>query len=382
MGIKGLTKLLGEQAEDCMKPQEMKNYFGRKIAIDASMCLYQFLIAIRQDGPGGMLTDADGNPTAHLNGIFYRTIRMLENGIKPVYVFDGAAPEMKGGELEKRKKMREKAEAELEEAKKNDDHETIAKMEKRTTRVTRQQNEEAKKLLRLMGVPVVESPGEAEAQCAELCKGGLVYGTATEDMDALTFGTPRLIRHMLSSQARQKVVPIHEFDLSKALAGLDMDMKIFIDLCILCGCDYTNTIRGIGPKKAYNFLKEHKSIEGVIEAIKDQKRYIVPEEGNFLFDAARKLFVTPKVTPAKEVDLKWTEPDADALIKFMSEEKGFNQQRIESGIARIKKSKKAGSQKRLDSFFGAAITKSSKKRKRDTKGKKGTRGKGKKAKRF
>ena len=30
-------------------------------------------------------------------GFFYRTIRMVENGIKPMYVFDGKPPEMKAG---------------------------------------------------------------------------------------------------------------------------------------------------------------------------------------------------------------------------------------------------------------------------------------------
>ena len=43
-------------------------------------------------------------------------------------------------------------------------------------RVTREHNEECKRLLRLMGVPVLEAPTEAEAQCAQLCKDGLVSG--------------------------------------------------------------------------------------------------------------------------------------------------------------------------------------------------------------
>jgi len=351
MGIKGLTKLLGENADGCMRQQEMKSYFGRKIAIDASMCLYQFLIAIRQDGPGGMLTDEDGEPTSHLNGLFYRTIRMAEHGIKVCYVFDGAAPTMKGGELEKRKKLKQEAEAALEKAKAEDNQADIVKFERRTTRVTRKQNEEAKHLLRLMGIPVVEAPGEAEAQCAELCKEGKVYATATEDMDALTFGTTRLVRHMLASQARQKVTPIHEFNLQEALDGLEMDMTTFIDLCILCGCDYTNSIRGIGPKKAFSFLKEHKTIENIIAAIKDQKKYIIPDD--FKFEGARGLFYNPVVTPAADVKLEWKDPDVKGLIDFMCGKKMFNQQRIESGIARLKKSKKAGGQKRLESFFGA-----------------------------
>jgi flap endonuclease-1 len=53
---------------------------------------------------------------------------------------------------------------------------------------------DAKKLLTLMGMPVIEAPSEAEAQCASIVKLGLAYGTATEDMDALTFGTNFLLR--------------------------------------------------------------------------------------------------------------------------------------------------------------------------------------------
>ena len=47
-----------------------------------------------------------------------------------------------------------------------------------------------------MGVPYVEAPCEAEAQCAELVKGGKVYAVGTEDMDTLTFGTNILLRHL------------------------------------------------------------------------------------------------------------------------------------------------------------------------------------------
>ncbi|KAK3603446.1 hypothetical protein CHS0354_009426, partial [Potamilus streckersoni] len=96
MGIQGLAKLLGDHAPSSMKENEIKNYFGRKVAVDASMSIYQFLIAVRQDG--SQLMNEEGETTSHLMGIFYRTIRMIENGIKPVYVFDGKPPEMKSGE--------------------------------------------------------------------------------------------------------------------------------------------------------------------------------------------------------------------------------------------------------------------------------------------
>uniref|UniRef100_A0AAQ5YZT5 XPG N-terminal domain-containing protein n=1 Tax=Amphiprion ocellaris TaxID=80972 RepID=A0AAQ5YZT5_AMPOC len=97
MGIHGLAKLIADQAPGAIKQQDIKNYFGRKIAIDASMCIYQFLIAVRQDG--NVLQNEDGETTSHLMGMFYRTIRMLEHGIKPVYVFDGKPPQLKSAEV-------------------------------------------------------------------------------------------------------------------------------------------------------------------------------------------------------------------------------------------------------------------------------------------
>jgi hypothetical protein len=68
----------------------------------------------------------------------------------------------------------------------------------------------------------LQAPTEAEAQCAELVKGNKVYATATEDMDALTFGSTILLRHMTFSEARK--MPIQEFYLDKVLAGLEMTM--------------------------------------------------------------------------------------------------------------------------------------------------------------
>jgi len=54
--------------------------------------------------------------------------------------------------------------------------------------------EDAKKLVRLLGAPVIEAPGEAEAQCAKIVSNDLAFGTASEDMDSLTFGTNFLLR--------------------------------------------------------------------------------------------------------------------------------------------------------------------------------------------
>lgn len=94
---------------------------GKVVACDASMAIYQFLIATQSFSKMGMagiseLKDADGNLTGHLVGLFHRTVQFMENGIKPVWVFDGKAPDMKSAELEKRKAQKIAAEEEKEEA--------------------------------------------------------------------------------------------------------------------------------------------------------------------------------------------------------------------------------------------------------------------------
>jgi len=287
MGILGLAKLIYDIAPSAVKENEIKNYFGRKIAVDASMSLYQFLIAVRQEG--AQLTSADGETTSHLLGFFYRTIRMVENGIKPVYVFDGKPPQMKSGELEKRTEKRAEAQKALETATEAGDTEEVDKQSRRLVKVTKSHVEEAQKLLSLMGVPFVKAPCEAEAQCAALQKAGKVYGVATEDMDALTFGTEVLLRHMTFSEARK--MPIKEFYLQKVLEAADLTMDQFIDLCILLGCDYCDSIKGIGPKRAIELIRTHKSIETILEHV-DSKKYTIPE--NWPFKEARRLFMNRK----------------------------------------------------------------------------------------
>ena len=108
----------------------------------------------------------------------------------------------------------------------------------RSIKITSEMMADAKKLVQLMGIPMIEAPSEAEAQCAEMTKMGLAFGTATEDMDALTFGSNYLLRGFNS-----KKEPITQVDLRVVLEQFQMTQDEFIDLCILLGCDYTDKIR-------------------------------------------------------------------------------------------------------------------------------------------
>ncbi|GFZ49214.1 Flap endonuclease 1 [Saitozyma sp. JCM 24511] len=405
MGIKGLTALLSEHAPRAMKDHEMKTLFGRKVAIDASMSIYQFLIAVRQQD-GQMLMNESGDVTSHLMGFFYRTIRMVDHGIKPCYIFDGKPPELKGGVLAKRFALRQEAKEGEDEAKETGTAEDIDKLARRQVRVTKEHNEECKKLLSLMGIPVVTAPGEAEAQCAELARAGKVYAAGSEDMDTLTFASPILLRHLTFSEAKK--MPISEIHLKTALEELNMSMDQFIELCILLGCDYLEPAKGIGPKTALKLIREHGSLgevekfvrakmaekaednaqalalaetsepeseEGggggggggwdgesagpsspVKKSQKSPKKKKVTSAGMQLpeywpWQEAKKLFEHPDVVKGEDLELEWKAPDTEGLVEFLCRDKGFNEDRVRAGAAKLAKMLAAKQQGRLDGFF-------------------------------
>ncbi|RKF56718.1 Flap endonuclease 1 [Golovinomyces cichoracearum] len=312
------------------------------------MSIYSFLIAVRSNGE--MLTNEDGETTSHLMGMFYRTLRIVDNGIKPVYVFDGAPPKLKSGELAKRFQRKASANESLEEAKETGTAEEIEKFSRRTVRVTREHNAECQRLLKLMGIPFIIAPTEAEAQCATLARAGKVYAAASEDMDTLCFNSPVLLRHLTFSEMRKE--PIQEIFMDKILIGLDMDREQFIDLCILLGCDYLDPVPKVGPHTALKLIREYGSLDKFVAAVKaGNTKFTLPED--WPYTEARELFFNPDVYPADHTncDFKWEQPDLDGLIQFLVTEKGFSEDRVRMGAERLKKNLKSSQQARLEGFF-------------------------------
>ena len=347
------------------------------------MAIYQFLIAIRAGGPNQqavMLTNDQGENTSHIQGMFNRTINYMSNGIKPVFIFDGKPPGFKSGELTKRRVKREKAAEALKQASEEGNVEEQDKQSKRLVKAGKKENEDCRKLLTMMGCPVIQAPCEAEAQAAALAKAGKVYATGTEDMDAVTFATPILIRKMAFANAAKSEVQTVNY--AKAVSGLGLTHDQFVDLCILMGCDYCDTIKGMGPKTALKLIREHGTIEKIIEVIKDQvtgtkdkhKKYEIPpdwlphakkepdsdgedeemeEEEEFIpvYVQARRLFNEHEVL--SDVELKWKPCQPEALTKFLVDEQGFNADRVKKQIEKLQAAYKKNQkpQMRMDNFF-------------------------------
>jgi len=288
------------------KPLDFDDLRGKTLAVDAMNTLYQFMASIRQPD-GTPLMDRSGNITSHLAGLLYRTANIVKLGIKPVYVFDGPPHPMKKRELDRRKKAKEEARREWEQALKEGRLEDAKKYAQRTSRFTPEMLEDAKRLLTHMGVPYITAPGEGEAQCAHLCGKGEVWAVSSQDYDCLLFGAPKLVRGLsISGDVRLELM-----ELSEVLDNLGLSREQLIDLAILVGTDFNEGVYGIGPKKGLKAVAENRIME---------------LELSFNLDEARSVFLNHPVTDDYELGFKSV--DEDALVSLLTGEHSFSEDRV------------------------------------------------------
>jgi DNA excision repair protein ERCC-5 len=115
-------------------------------------------------------------------------------------------------------------------------------------------------LLALFGIPYVDAPQEAEAECAELLTRHLVDGIVTDDSDVFLFGGSRIYRNMFNDDKYVECYLLS--DLEKEL-GLDRDK--LVRLAYLLGGDYADGLPGVGPVLGRELLEEFEGKEGLDE---------------------------------------------------------------------------------------------------------------------
>ena len=307
---------------------------GRRLAVDGNGELYQFLALIRlRDGTP--LRDSTGRTTSHLSGLFYRTTRLIaEHALELVFVFDGTPPPRKAAEIAKRRAGRERYQEQHAEALARGDLAEAYAKATMTSRLTREMVAEARELLRLMGVPTVQAPSEAEAQAAHMAATSPdIWAAASKDYDSLLFGAPTLVRFItisgrefLPSQGTFRPIVPETIVLQRLLDGWNITREGLVDLAILVGTDFNQGIKGIGPKKALRLVQEHGAIEQMPAMIRDQ----LPESA--AIDDVRRIFLQPDVTDA--FDIRQAEPDLDGIVRFLCEEREFSRERVSAAIER------------------------------------------------
>lgn len=331
---------MGVQLKDLIKGKdiELTDLNGKIIGIDAFNFIYQFLAIIRQPD-GKPLRDSKGRITSHLSGILYRTSNLINIGIKPVWVFDGPEiPFFKEKTVKSRMEIRTEAEKKWKEALEREEITEARIAAQAASRLTDEMIDQSKQLLEYMGVPVVQAPSEGEAQCAYLCKKGLVHSCASQDSDSLLFGSPRLIRN-LSITGRRKLprqevyieVKPEFIELSIVLKNLGINREQLIIIGLLVGSDYNPGIKGYGPKKALELVKKEKTLKNILKKI--EWNYEVPAEEIYEF------YLNPPVDEKTKIEFPQLQPDN--ILKLLVDEHEFSQERIEKVIKTLTTAKQS-----------------------------------------
>src|SRR6267143_548805 len=332
-------------------PTTLEAFRGRAIAVDGNLELYQFL-SIMRTRDGTPLQDSKGRITSHLNGLMFRTTRLMdEYDIRPLFVFDGRPPDIKQDEIRKRREAREKSEREYQAAIASGDTAKAWSKAIMTSRLTRPMVEEAKTLLGLLGLPWIQAPSEGEAQAAFLARRGDVWAAGSKDYDSLLFGAPRMVRFLaigstefLPSLGRSRMVAPEILDLEENLGHLGLTREQLIDVAILVGTDFNEGVKGIGPKTALKRLHEWGSL--------DRSPPDVQAKLPANLQAIREFFLSPPVAEPEEIVTGRFRPEE--VRKFLVDERDFAGSRVESVVQRL--SKRRVVQPRLDDFSDARET--------------------------
>lgn len=323
---------------------------GKKVGIDSYNMLYQFLASIR--GADGLpLSDSHGNVTSHLTGLFYRTINLVDLGVKPIYVFDGAPSKLKSETLRKRREVRTDAEKKSSLALKEGNMQDASKFGSRALRLTPDMVIEAKEMLMHLGIPVVEAPQEGEAQASVMVANGQLYGAVSQDFDCLLFGATNLFRNIGITGKRKvagknfyvEVKPQH-IELEKVLGELKITRQKLIWLGILVGTDFNEKFPRIGPKTALKLVQNNNSFEDVLNETK--------HEIDFDYKEIEDLFMNPISCTVPSKQLEQTDVNKEKLIEFLCEKHDFSKERVESTLnAFIKKKDELTKQKSINQWF-------------------------------
>ncbi|KAF8604529.1 PIN domain-like protein [Ceratobasidium sp. AG-I] len=218
--------------------------------------------------------------------------------------------------------------------------------------ITAQMSAQIQVLLRLFGVPFLNAPMEAEAQCAFLAQRGLVQGVITDDSDVFLFGAGRVFRNMFNQS--KTVECFFAADLERELG---LDRETLIGLAFLLGSDYTEGLQGVGPVVAMEIMKEFPGEEGLkefrewwrkIQVGKDtdadlrstfRKRFKKKFKTLHLTEEwpnpkVREAYLDPAVDQSEE-RFQWGLPDLDGLRQFLGEELSWNTSKVDETLLPI-----------------------------------------------
>lgn len=252
----------------------------------------------------------------------------------------------------------------------DDIYKSQAKNKRDADEVTPDMIQDVQELLTRFGVPYITAPMEAEAQCAELLRLGLVNGIITDDSDVFLFGGDKIYKNMFHEKTF-----VEFYDGESIRRDLGLTRENFIEIAQLLGSDYTTGIKGMGPVNSLEVLAEFGNLKNFREWYeqgqfnigklqdeskfrKDLRKRLVNNEVIFDDNFPSELVFFAYMSPEVDHDttqFKWGIPDLDILRSFFKTRLGWPQEKSDEVliplIRDINKRKSSGQQKSIGEFF-------------------------------
>ncbi|KAJ0236950.1 Exonuclease 1 [Hirschfeldia incana] len=257
MGIQGLLPLL----KSSMAPIHIHDLEGCTVAVDTYSWLHKGALSCSRDLCKGLPT------TRHIQYCMHRVNLLRHHGVKPVLVFDGGPLPMKLEQENKRARSRKENLARALEHEANGNSSAAYECYQKAVDISPSIAHELIQVLRQENVDYVVAPYEADAQMTFLAITKQVDAIITEDSDLIPFGCPRIIFKM------DKFGHGVEFKASNLPRNKELNLSGFssqmlLEMCILSGCDYLQSLPGMGLKRAHTLITKFKSYDRVIKHLK------------------------------------------------------------------------------------------------------------------
>jgi len=221
----------------------------------------------------------------------------------------------------------------------------------RTSRLTKDMVEESKKLISLLGIPIVQAPSEGEAQASYMVKKNKGFAVGSQDFDSLIHSASKLVRNLSITGRRKKgktavyeTVKPELIDLPENLNNLGIDQNQLIALAMIVGTDYNpGGIKGTGPKNALKLVKQYKTdFDSLFKHLKWNNYFEFPWTDVY--------YLIKKIPTTDDYELKWKEIDNEKLYELLVEQHDFSDQRVKTSLIKLSKETTKKQQKSLDDF--------------------------------
>lgn len=273
MTIKNLKQFLKDKCGHVFKKTNIQTFKGYKIAIDVSGLAYKYWdpqqrnVIKRMNDPFGEI------PISEIEHLWLQSIwtlinKFLKAGITPVMVFDGPPPKEKSNVINDRTSKKALAKSKVDEYKAKLletpalfrsilDIQKLKDLMCGMSLLSTDNYQTLRLFFNGLGLPVLQAKNEAEELCCALCRDSLVAAVYCDDGDCLAHLTPCWI----FGKSEGSIIEFEYILLDDVLKALKFTKEMFIDLCIMSGCDYNSNIKGLAIGNSYKKIKELGSIE-------------------------------------------------------------------------------------------------------------------------